>query len=117
MTFVDIITSHASWKAKFKLAIDNKEKLDVSLIAKDNCCDLGQWLYNADSVEKYSRFESYKVCVTTHADFHKEAASIATLINEAKYEEATHLIGYASSYAKLSSAVSASIRRMSRDVI
>ena len=112
MTFVDIITSHASWKAKFKIAIETKETLDVSLIAKDNCCDLGQWLYNADG-----NLESYKACVITHADFHKEAANIATLINEAKYEEATRLIGYASGYAKLSNAVSASIRRMSRDVI
>jgi methyl-accepting chemotaxis protein len=117
MTFVDIITSHASWKAKFKIAIETKETLDVSLIAKDNCCDLGQWLYNADSIVKYGNLESYKACVITHADFHKEAANIATLINEAKYEEATRLIGYASGYAKLSNAVSASIRRMSRDVI
>lgn len=116
MKFVDMINSHARWKAKFKAAIDNKEQLDAAVIAKDNCCELGKWLYDTHSVEEYSHLASYTDCVAVHAQFHQEAARIALLINEALYEEAQKQISHGSHYAKLSTAVSASIRRINKEI-
>ena len=116
MIFFYFINSHAQWKAKFKQAIDNKEQLDVALIAKDNCCDLGKWLYDPQSVSQYSQLASYQACITIHADFHQQAASIAALINEGQYEEANKQLIHSSQYAKLSNAVSASIRRINKEI-
>lgn len=116
MIFVDMINSHAQWKAKFKAAIDNKQQLDVALIAKDNCCNLGKWLYDAQSIAEYGHLDSYKHCLTVHADFHQEAARIAALINDADYTNATTQMAHSSIYAKLSNTVSTSIRRINKEI-
>ena len=37
------IAKHAEWKLKFRSAISKQETMDVTTIAKDNCCDLGAY--------------------------------------------------------------------------
>lgn len=114
MNFLDAITSHAAWKAKLAAAITNEETLDIELIGKDNCCDLGIWLYS-DEVKSQEISESYISCVVTHAAFHTEAAKVATLINARHFKEAKTLLEYNSEYAKSSIAVAASLRRMRKE--
>lgn len=44
MDLNNAIQKHAEWKTRFRKAISGQETMDAAAIAKDNCCELGQWL-------------------------------------------------------------------------
>lgn len=49
MNLDESIQKHAEWKLKFRSAISRKEQMDAETIGKDNCCQLGVWLYGEGS--------------------------------------------------------------------
>jgi hypothetical protein len=71
---------------KLQSAILNKEQLDVETIKRDDCCELGKWLYGKG--DRYSIFSKYSICIEKHKELHIEAAKIAETINAEKYTEA-----------------------------
>lgn len=85
------IETHSKWKSKFYAAIAKKETMDVSIISKDNCCELGKWLYS-DAKMRYSHLPSYSMCIKKHMTFHYEAGKIALTINAKKYAEAQAIL-------------------------
>lgn len=108
------LAKHAEWKLKFRSAISKQEKMDATSIAKDNCCDFGKWLHG-EAKTQYSALTGYKDCVSKHAEFHKEAGKVASVINSGKYSEADAMLGAGSAYTHSSNAVGASIMRLKRE--
>ena len=108
------IGKHTDWKLKFRFAIANEEQMDVATIAKDDCCELGQWLHG-EAKTKFSQLASYSECVKQHAIFHLEAGKVADFINNKKYIEAEKMLDAGVAYAEASSAVAISIMRLRKD--
>lgn len=85
------IETHSKWKSRFYAAIAKKEQMDASTISKDNCCELGKWLYS-DAKMRYSHLPSYLECIKKHTTFHYEAGKVALTINAKKYAEAQAIL-------------------------
>jgi Chemoreceptor zinc-binding domain len=109
------IQKHAEWKLKFRKAISENQTMDVATISKDNCCDLGKWLHG-EGKNKFSNLISYQKCLEKHAEFHKEAAKVARLINEKQYSEAEKMIGADTSYTRASSDVGLYIIKLKKEI-
>ena len=102
------IAKHAEWKVKLRTAIAHHERLDSATIAKDNCCQLGQWLYGPGK-SKYGAKPEFQSLIGLHKTFHAEAGKISELINQKRYAEATHALengtGYATASAEVRNAI------------
>jgi methyl-accepting chemotaxis protein len=109
------LQKHAEWKVKLRTAINQRDTLDAVTISKDNCCDFGKWLHG-DAHQQLGHLASYTECVGKHAAFHKEAGSIAGLINEQKYTEADQKLASESGFNQASSEVGSAIMRLKKDV-
>ena len=114
MDLSEAIQKHAEWKLKFRSAISGHETLDAANIAKDNCCDLGKWLYGEGKI-KYGKLASHAYCVTKHAAFHVEAGKVAAAINAKKYDVAEAMLGGGTPYAAISSDVAVAISRLKKE--
>lgn len=114
MDLASAIEKHAEWKTKFRSAISKQEKMDDVTISKDNCCELGKWLYG-ESKYKFSKFQSHADCVAKHAAFHIEAGKVAKTINAGKYTEAEAMLATGKNYANASSAVGVAIMRLKKE--
>ena len=108
------ISKHTEWKVKLRSAISKQEALDATSIAKDNCCELGKWLYG-EAKTKFGKLPSYSECVTKHAAFHVEAGKIATTINARNFTKAETMLGSGSAYNAASSAVGAAIMHLKKE--
>jgi methyl-accepting chemotaxis protein len=76
MTSKDAITAHVNWKLRIHALLSGKlaEKLDPSMIARDDLCELGKWIYGeARSVVPGPVHADLR---STHAEFHREASRI-----------------------------------------
>ncbi len=89
--------THGNWKIKFRHAITIGEALDAPMIAKDNCCELGKWLYSEKA-------------------FHTQAGQIALLINENKFSEAEGALENDTPYSKASLEVGKAIFRLKKKI-
>jgi hypothetical protein len=114
MDLNEAIKKHAEWKLKFRKAITDHETMDAATISKDNCCDLGKWLYG-DAKTKFGKLSSHAECVAKHAAFHVEAGKVATTINAKKYEEAENMLGSGTGYASASGAVGVAIMNLKKE--
>ncbi len=106
---------HIEWKIKLRNAISRQETLDPVTISKDNCCDFGKWLYGEGKLQ-YEHKQSFKACLSNHAQFHKEAAKVAVAINERNFDKAKDMLSSDSPYSKVSSAVGLAITLLKNDI-
>lgn len=60
MNLVGALQKHMYWKIEFRDAISNQGEMDAVTIAKDNCCELGKWLYGEGKIE-CSGFPGYAI--------------------------------------------------------
>jgi len=107
------IQKHAEWKTRFRKAISGQETMDATTIAKDNCCELGQWLHG-DGKRQFGKLPAHAACVQAHAGFHAEAAKVATAINAKQFTAAESMLDSASFYTKASSAVGVAIMQLKK---
>lgn len=114
MNLDEAILKHAEWKLKLRTAISKHEKLDVNTIGKDNCCDLGKWLYGEG--KKHAQSASYTDLVVKHARFHQQAALVATEINAAEFSKATQMLANETPYAVASSSVAMAIQKLKKEI-
>jgi len=108
------IERHAQWKVKFRQAISNKETMDAETISKDNCCELGKWLYG-DAKAKFGKLASHSECVKRHTAFHLEAGKVAKAINAKDYAGASAMIEQGTPYAAASNAVAVAITKLKKE--
>ena len=114
MDVTKTIEAHAQWKTKFRAAISKQETLDVTAIAKDNCCELGQWLHG-DGRKRHGTLASFKDCVAKHAAFHTEAGKVARLINAKKMQEAEQQLANGTVFSMASTSVGVALSRLKAD--
>jgi hypothetical protein len=74
-----VLGAHMAWKEKLQTTLDGKstEKLDPRVVAQDNLCVLGKWLYGPGK-PLYSHLPAYETLRRTHADFHLCAGEVLT---------------------------------------
>lgn len=115
MDLDNAIEKHATWKARLRLAISKREQLNVEELARDDCCELGQWLHGTARMQ-FGKLGAHAECVSKHLAFHHEVANIARKLNARQYEEAESMLGAGTAYAKISSELGVSILRLRKSV-
>lgn len=113
MDLEQAIQKHGEWKVKFRTAIARHDTLDAGAIGKDNCCELGQWLYG-DAKTRLGSLPAYGSCVAKHSEFHLAAGKVAQAINAKKYAEAEAMLGPETTYASVSRDVVVAIMQLKR---
>ncbi len=113
MDLDNAIGKHAEWKVKLRAAITKKETMDAATIAKDNACELGQWLHG-EAKTKYGQTASHAECLAKHAAFHAEAGKVASAINAKRYDDAEAMLALGSGFATASSAVGMAIMQLKK---
>ena len=115
MNLDEAIQKHAGWKLKFRSAISKHEQMDAETICKDNCCQLGQWLYG-EGKSKYGTKPEFTTVLERHKVFHVEAGKVARLINAKQYEQAEKELSNGTAYSQASSAMGTAIIQLKRHV-
>lgn len=108
------IVRHAEWKLKFRSAISRQETLEVATISKDDCCDLGKWIYG-EGKAKFGGLASYATCLSAHRVFHSEAGKVAAAINAKRYQEAEKMLSSDTPYTNASSNVGVAIVSLKKE--
>ena len=109
MNFEEAIRAHTKWKARLRLYLTTlgSEGLDAELIAKEDECELGQWLHGPGAA--HAKLREYEELKLRHAAFHRAAADIVTTAATDK-DAALGLLDEEATFSVLSAQVVAAIR-------
>ena len=113
MDLDNAVAAHTQWKTKFRTAISAKQTVDAATIGKDNCCELGKWLYGEGKLQLGSKPE-FQALIERHRGFHTEAGKVATLINNKKYTEAETALGATTPFGMASAETGMAINRLKK---
>lgn len=116
MNLDDAVKKHTEWKTKFRSAIAKKETMDAATISKDNCCELGKWLYG-EGKDQHGKLASLADCTAKHKLFHVEAGKVAAAINAKKFTEAEAMLNAGTPYFSASSEVGVAIMRLKKEAL
>lgn len=88
MDFHKAVRAHSDWLLKLTGYCRGtlKEHIDTATLGVDNRCELGQWLHA--NIQHYANDPLYKQLVKAHAEFHKQAAGVAQLIEQGQKSKA-----------------------------
>ncbi len=115
MELDDAIATHVRWKVKLRQAMASREKLDPNTIRRDDACELGKWL-RGPGKRHHGHCAPFAELVQHHAEFHEQAALVATEINAGHHDKATHMLNGGSAYWAASAAIAASVVRLKREI-
>ncbi|MDE2182365.1 MAG: CZB domain-containing protein [Alphaproteobacteria bacterium] len=107
--------THVDWKLKLRNAAFSQAHMDVASVRSDCACEFGKWLHG-EGRARFGDLQSFKDTVASHAEFHRQAALVAALINEKKFAEVEKAIGPGSTYERTSRETVVTIMRLKRDV-
>jgi hypothetical protein len=102
---------HQQWKENLCRAVKAREPIDTSVIDRDDCCDLGKWLY-ADAQEILWGRPEFQSLLLHHKEFHLLTGAVAEVINNQQYELAEAYLSHDTQLAHSSGEVGAAIRRL-----
>jgi hypothetical protein len=110
--FMAAIEAHVRWKVRLENYIDgtSKEKLDVEVVAMDNQCPLGKWIYGVGG-DKYNANPLFQEIRIIHADFHKCSANIIRQANAGDKEGAVEALHHGEHF-KLSQRIKVKLARL-----
>jgi hypothetical protein len=93
--------AHAAWKSRLFNAVQSGHcTSDPAIVATDNNCDFGKWLYEEiDPALKKDRH--YQEIIKLHAEFHKSAAEIVKMVKSGRLDEAMAQLDPKSDFIKL----------------
>lgn len=76
MNFLEIINAHVRWKERLLAHIEGRsaEKLDPAVIARDDQCQMGKWIYGDGKL--FQDTPQYAQVRAEHARFHQIAANV-----------------------------------------
>ncbi|MGB8517809.1 MAG: CZB domain-containing protein [Gallionella sp.] len=114
LNFKTAIEAHIKWKLRLQGVIDGTgtEALDPNVVAQDNQCALGKWIYGQGG-SNYGNHPEFKELVAAHAHFHKCAGHTLDLALEGKADEARAQID-GGDFAKASLTTSRHLMRLWR---
>ena len=90
--WLKIISAHVAWKQRLEelLRGTSAERLEPDVIALDNRCDLGKWIYGSGA--SFSATPDYGVVKDLHAQFHRAAASVVSCYQNGDTQAARELL-------------------------
>ena len=107
----EAVRTHREWKDRLRLAMAQREILDIERVSSDKHCVFGEWLYSERNSCHFQDAD-FAQCVALHAAFHLEAAGLASLINAGRYLEADRMFALGTSYSEASQAFIISVRTL-----
>jgi len=109
------LTAHTAWKQKLYQAIDSTI-IDPppSIIAKDNVCVFGKWLYSDEIPASIKQLPEYEEVRQIHAQFHKLTSEIAMLAVLGEKEKAKLSLAEGSKYLELSDQLRSALLKLAR---
>ena len=114
MNLDNAVETHAQWKTKLRTAIAKREQLYVVTLSRDDCCELGEWLYGPGGA-RYGKLAAHADCVHKHKVFHAEVSKVAKAVNAQKFDAADSMLNSGTAYAKASSDLSVSFLRLRKE--
>lgn len=81
-----LLRAHAEWIIHLREYVYGTGSFDVRDTARDDLCDLGQWIYG--EAARYRHLPEYEAARQAHAAFHAEAAQIVRLMQAGRRHEA-----------------------------
>lgn len=111
MNLTDAVNAHTDWKIRLRGAISDRASLDVEAIARDDCCEFGDWLHGT-ARERFGALPAHQECVVAHARFHLCAADVAEAINAGEYSRAERMLDAGTRYALASRTIVLSIETL-----
>ena len=107
--------AHGAWKTRIAQAIDSgHSEHEPAVVAADNRCAFGKWLYDSPLPGHIRGSEEYKTVVRLHAEFHKAAGStLAKALGGDQGSARRDLEG--GTYAQAAEALSAAMIRWQRN--
>ena len=105
--------AHANCKVKVRVFMQGTgaEQLDAEEIARDDLCELGQWILE-QGVETFSKVSEFSALKQAHTDFHNCAAKIVQCVRDGQQEEAENLLASNSDYAMLSKLINDNLKKL-----
>ncbi len=76
MSLYKIIPKESGLVIKSRRCIADQQSLNPDVIGKDDCCELGEWLYGEGKLH-YGNLNAFRELLINHAEFHLEARKIA----------------------------------------
>ncbi len=91
--FYAAIQAHVLWRVRLEAYVEgtSTEKLNPSIVSRDDCCALGKWIYGAGGAHygAHPRFPDLK---EVHACFHKAAGEVIRCVDSGDNEKARKLL-------------------------
>ena len=89
LNFKTALESHIRWKMQLLGVIDatGSEVFDPRIVAQDNQCALGKWIYGQGGKD-YGNNAEFKELVAAHNNFHKCAGHVLDLSLDGKHTQA-----------------------------
>jgi len=93
LNLAQVIDAHMAWKSRLQSTLlgTSTEQLEVAVVARDNLCVLGKWLYGVGK-QQFSHLPEYEALRKTHADFHLCAGEVLIEFHNGKIDTATSLL-------------------------
>lgn len=108
VTLNKALATHLQWRRKLQEAVLTGEALDIEAIRRDDCCELGTWLY-AEGLRLYGTYPAFTKLLEVHREFHAITGIIAEIINSKNYEQAKAMLMGNSQFSAASTDVSMAI--------
>jgi hypothetical protein len=113
MDLDNAILAHHVWKNHLKSVIAAKGSLNAAQVARDDCCEIGRWLYGDGGV-LYGKTPEFGVLLDKHRQFHLEAGKVADVINAGEHALASRLIEGGTPFGMASLAVGMAVKELKR---
>lgn len=112
LNFMTAIDAHLKWKVRLESYINgtSKEQLDVAVVARDDQCPLGKWIYDKGG-EKYGFSETFFDMKAHHALFHRCASGVLVAAQNGDTAGALKML-HGSDYLRASERVKMLLARM-----
>lgn len=93
LKITEAVAAHSAWKERLfhYVSGDSSEKLDETMICRDDACALGKWLYG-DAHAFLAEIPDYHRLKAAHAAFHIAAGDIVRAVNAGAKPKAEQLL-------------------------
>jgi methyl-accepting chemotaxis protein len=110
-----ITPKHPDLTLKSRQCIANQPSLNPYIIGKDNCCELGKWLYG-EGKSRYGHLKNYSTVMDSHAQFHLEVKKIAFAARKKTQHEVENMMKDGSIFSVLVLKIAQSIDHLKREI-
>jgi hypothetical protein len=93
LNLAQVLDAHMAWKSRLQNTLHgtSTEQLEVSVVAQDNMCVLGKWLYG-EGKKQFGHLLEYEALRKTHADFHLCAGEVLIEHHNGKRDAAENIL-------------------------